>query len=118
MNGLLVARAQGSYNAVSGLWPLLHMPSFEAVLGPKYDRWLVRTVAGLLLVNGLVQLSADGSADTLRQARRLGTGTAAALAAVDAWYAFRGTISKGYLLDVPVELGWIAAWLASRDSDR
>ncbi len=44
------------FNAVGGLWPLLHMRSFEQVLGPKTDRWLVRTVAGLMLASGLAQV--------------------------------------------------------------
>jgi hypothetical protein len=58
-----LARAHGAFNVVSGLWPLLHLPSFELVSGPKVDRWLVRTVAGLLLGNGTLQLAAPGSAE-------------------------------------------------------
>lgn len=55
MNRLTVARAQDGVNSLGDLWPLLHMRSFEAVLGPKTDRWLVRTVAGLMLTNGETQ---------------------------------------------------------------
>lgn len=55
MNRLTVARAQDGFNSLGDLWPLLHMRSFEAVLGPKTDRWLVRTVAGLMLTNGETQ---------------------------------------------------------------
>src|SRR5439155_14802188 len=50
---------QGAYYAATGLWPLLHMRSFEAVTGPKREDWLVKTVgvlvtaiAGTLLVAG------------------------------------------------------------------
>jgi hypothetical protein len=32
---LSVARAQGNYDVVTGVWPLLSMRSFEAVLGPR-----------------------------------------------------------------------------------
>ena len=39
---------QGAYYAVTGLWPLIHMRSFEAISGPKRDQWLVKTI-GLLL---------------------------------------------------------------------
>src|SRR5829696_5208138 len=50
MDGVVLARAHGAMNLVGGVWPLLHTGSFEAVFGPKTDRWLVKTVAGLLTV--------------------------------------------------------------------
>jgi hypothetical protein len=55
MDGMLLARLHGGANALGGLWPLVHLSSFEAVLGPKTDRWLVKTVCGLLIANGLTQ---------------------------------------------------------------
>ena len=61
---------------VFGAWPLVHMRSFEWVSGPKTDHWLVQTVAGLLIANGSVHLSARGSPEELAVARRLGIGTA------------------------------------------
>lgn len=106
-----LARAQGTYYVVSGVWPLVSMRSFEAVLGPKVDRWLVKTVSGLLLSIGIAQASTDRAA--LPVVRRLSTATAAALLAVDCTYALRGRISKAYLLDAVVEAGWLAAWLRS-----
>jgi hypothetical protein len=110
MDGVVVGRAHGVANLVGGLWPLLHLRSFEIVFGPKTDRWLVKTVAGLLVVNGLTQLAASSSADSIRQARRLGLGTAAVLAAVDLVYVPAGRISKMYLVDAAFEIGWILAW--------
>jgi len=109
-----LARAHGIFNVVSGLWPLLHMRSFEAALGPKVDRWLVRTVAGLLLANGIAQLSASDSPDALAQARRLGVGTAATLATIDLVYVPSGRISPVYLVDAAAELAWIGAWALAR----
>lgn len=114
MNDVVLARAHGLFNVITGGWPILHMRSFEAVSGPKTDRWLVRTVGALLLANGLVQLTAGPSPEATRQARRLGIGTAAALAAVDLVYAPPGRISRVYLLDAVVESGWLLAWTASR----
>ena len=111
MNGVLLARAHGLTNVLGGLWPLLHMASFEAVFGPKTDRWLVKTVSGLLVVNGLAQLATTSSVTSVRHARQLGVGTAAVLAAVDLTYAPAGRISRMYLLDAAIEVGWIAAWL-------
>ena len=110
MNGVVLARAHGAANLVSGLWPLLHLRSFEGVFGPKVDRWLVRTVSGLLVVNGLTQLTTSSTRSSIRQARRLGVGTAAVLAAIDLVYVPAGRISKMYLVDAAVELGWILAW--------
>ena len=110
MDGVVLARAHGVMNVVGGLWPLVHIGSFEAVFGPKADRWLVKTVAGLLIVNGLAQLATSPSADGLRQARRLSVGTAAVLAAIDLVYVPSGRISKMYLLDAALEVAWVVAW--------
>jgi hypothetical protein len=109
MDGVALGRAQGVANLLGGLWPLLHIRSFEVVFGPKVDRWLVKTVAGLLIVNGLTQISLSTAGD-IRQARRLGLGTAAVLAAVDVVYVPAGRISTMYLVDAAVEVGWIVAW--------
>ena len=40
--------AEGVYFFLTGVWPVVHLPSFIAVTGPKRDLWLVRTV-GLLI---------------------------------------------------------------------
>lgn len=105
-----IARAQGLFNVAGGLWPLVHMRSFEAVSGPKVDRWLVETVAGLMVVNGMVQLSARSNPQA---SRALGAGTALWLAAVDVRYVSTGRISKVYLLDAAAELAWAAAWAST-----
>lgn len=86
------------------------MRSFEIVLGPKTDRWLVRTVAGLLIGNGLVQVGSPDTADGLAQARRLGLGTALTLATIDLVYVPSGRISRVYLIDAALEVAWIVAW--------
>lgn len=115
MTGLRLSRTQGWFYVVGGLWPLLHMPSFEAVFGPKIDRWLVRTVAGLLVANGLTQLATEDDAFSVRQSRRLGLGTAAALAAIDLYYVPRHRIRRTYLLDAVAEVGFILAWARRGD---
>lgn len=108
-----IAVAHGWFNIVGGLWPLLSMRSFEHVTGPKVDRWLVRSVAGLMVGNGLTQLASARSPEGLASARLLGQTTAATLGAIDVFYASRGRISKVYLVDAAAELGWLLAWLAS-----
>jgi hypothetical protein len=109
----VLANAQGWFYVVSGLWPLLHMRSFELVFGPKKDRWLVQTVAGLLVANGWTQVHAGTTGDGLAQAAQIGTGTALTLGAIDIRYAVPGRISRTYLIDAVVEAGWLAAWAAT-----
>jgi len=104
-------RLHGGFNLAGGLWPLLSMRSFEAVLGPKTDRWLVRTVAGLLIVSGATQLSAPPDAQGLALARRLGMGTAGVLASIDAVYGIPGRISRMYLIDGVAQTVLIVSWL-------
>ena len=104
-----LAQAQGAFNVVSGVWPLVSMRTFEAVYGPKTDRWLVRTVAGLLTTVGAAQLLSRDP-EQLHVARVVGVGTAATLLAIDAVYVPKGRISRMYLQDAVCELGWLAGW--------
>jgi hypothetical protein len=112
VQGATVGRLHGVANIAGGLWPLIHLRSFEAVLGPKVDRWLVYSVAGLLVSIGAAQLASSDDAG-VRQARRLGVGTALTLAAVDLVYAPRGRISRMYLVDAAMEAAWVLAWAAT-----
>ena len=105
-----VAATQGTFNVLTGLWPMVHMNSFEAVTGPKKDEWLVRTVSGLLVTIGLEQLRMALSDEGVATARRIGVGTAATLAGIDVVYASRSRISKVYLLDAVIEVAILAAW--------
>jgi hypothetical protein len=107
-----LGQAQGLFNVVGGLWPLLSIRSFEAVFGPKADRWLAYTVAGLLITNGLDQLMC-ARAGELAAARRIGIGTAATLAAIDGVYVPVGRIRWTYLIDAAFETGWILLWVRS-----
>ncbi|OBB95290.1 hypothetical protein [Mycobacterium sp. 852002-40037_SCH5390672] len=107
---LPLARLHGAFNVAGGLWPVVHMRSFEAVLGPKVDRWLVYTVAGLMACIGATQLSATGETASLRLGRRIGIGSALTLGTIDVLYSPRGRISKMYLVDALAEAGWLIAW--------
>lgn len=111
---LTTARAHGAANVAGGLWPLLHPRSFEAVFGAKHDRWLQSTVAGLLVGNGLTQLSTADTDEGRRYARRLGVTTAATLLAVDLVQVPRRRIAKTYLLDAAMEVAWLLAWTRER----
>lgn len=109
---MVLGRVHGGFNIVGGLWPLLHLRSFEAVFGPKYDRWLEYTVAGLLTGLGWAQWRAATPTDW-PHARRIGIATAATLLAVDVVYVPRGRIRWTYLLDAAEEAALLAAWAAA-----
>jgi hypothetical protein len=95
----------------TGVWPLVHLRSFEAVTGPKREGWLVKTVGTLVAVIGGVLLLAARRGAVSQQARQLAVGAAGALAVVDTVYAAKRRISPVYLLDAVAEVGLIAAWL-------
>jgi hypothetical protein len=114
-----VALAQGLYFTVTGAWPLVHMPSFEAVTGPKVERWLVRTVGMLIGIVGGVLVSAAVRDRVTAEIEALAVGSATGLAAVDAVYAGKGRIAPIYLADAGLEAGIIAAWgIAHRAASR
>ncbi len=111
------ARCHGVFNVLSGVWPLVHLPSFEKVFGPKEDDWLVRTVAGLLVGVGWSQLRGAATPEGREHARRVGTATAATLLAIDLVYVPKGRIRATYLLDAAAEAAWILLW-SRRRADR
>jgi hypothetical protein len=106
-----VAVLHGVFNLLGGLWPLVHLRSFEWVFGPKTDVWLQKTTGGLLVSAGLTQLAAAPYPRGRAQARRIGLGTALTLLAVDLVYVPRRRIRPTYLLDAAMQTGWITAWL-------
>ena len=101
---------QGLYYLVTGIWPLLSMRTFEAVTGPKADKWLVKTVGVLVGIVGAVLMLSARRRHVAPEPALLAAGSAAGLAAIDTVYAARGRISKVYLLDAVVEIALVAAW--------
>jgi hypothetical protein len=112
-----LAFAQGAYYVGTGVWPLVHMPSFLAVTGRKTDLWLVRTVGALVAVAGGVLASAAWRDRLTPEVRALAAGSAAALGTVDVVYTARGTIPPVYLLDAVAETALVTAW-ASLEASR
>jgi hypothetical protein len=102
---------QGVYFAVTGVWPLVHMPSFLAVTGPKHDLWLVQTVGAILAVIGVTFCVAGASSVPGAAAYVLAVGSAAALMAVDTVFTAQRIISPIYLLDAAAECVLLVAWL-------
>jgi hypothetical protein len=109
---------QSAYYGITGLWPILHLRSFEAVTGPKVDDWLVHMVGLLAGTIGVVLGSA-----TLRNRIRspevvlLAATSAGAFAAIDLWYGLTGRISPVYLADAVVQICVIAGLAVTRTSN-
>ncbi|HEY0017805.1 MAG TPA: hypothetical protein VGC13_15940 [Longimicrobium sp.] len=107
-----LAMAQGAFYLATGVWPLLHMGSFEAVTGEKTDDWLVETVGALIAVSGAAMLMAGLRRRVTPEIALLAAGSAGALAAIDVIYTARRVIRPVYLADAAVEVGLIGAWAA------
>ena len=104
-----VAYAQGLYFLVTGVWPLVHIESFQAVTGPKFDLWLVYAVGAIVSVIGLTLILAAANRRVTTEVMVRAVGSALALAAIDLVFMARGVISGIYLADAAVELvlaGW------------
>jgi hypothetical protein len=109
-----VSLLHGGYFFASGLWPIVHLRSFENVTGPKTDRWLVRTVGGLVTVIGATLLVGARRRELSGALRLLGIGSALTLAVVDVVYASRGRISPIYFADAAAETSLIVGWITAR----
>ena len=88
----------------AGLWPVIHLASFEAITGPKVDDWLVKMV-GLLaaVIGGTVYIAAEREMRSL-EILFLAIASAAAFTAIDVWYSLQGRIALIYLADAVLEL--------------
>ena len=99
-----VLRTQGFYYVLTGLWPVIHMPSFEAMTGPKVDDWLVKMVGLLAAVIGGTLSLASQRANHSLEIFWLAVSSALAFTGIDVWYALSGRISPIYLADAAVEI--------------
>ena len=109
-----VLKVQGLYYILTGLWPVIHMPTFEWVTGPKVDDWLVKMVGLLALVIGATLFIASRRNSSAPEILTLAIGAALAFTSVDTWYALSGRISPIYLADAVTELALVAALLLSQ----
>ncbi|MFN8556956.1 MAG: hypothetical protein U0531_06255 [Dehalococcoidia bacterium] len=113
-----LALGQGGYYLITGVWPLIHMGSFEAVTGPKTDRWLVKTVGVVVAVVGAVLALAGVRRRVTLEITLLAAGSAGGLGLIDFVYGGSGRISRIYLLDALVEAVLVAQWARARGVER
>ena len=96
----LTLTIMGWYYVITGVWPLIHMKSFEAVSGTKTDKWLVRTVSLLILSSGIIFVNFNDS----ESSRWLAIMNAVSLIFIDVRYSLREVVRKIYLADAVVEV--------------
>ncbi len=110
-SGARLAKAQGVFNVVGGLWPVVWLRSFEAIYGPrKRDTYLQMASGGQFAATGVALLNTSETEESVKQARAVGLAAATTYLAIDLVYVARGEIHKTYLLDALFEIGWIYAW--------
>jgi energy-converting hydrogenase Eha subunit E len=105
----LLLVGQGWLYLLTGAWPVIHLGSFEAVTGEKYDDFLVRTVGLLLAVIGAALLLALRRRAVTRELLIVTGGTAASLLAIDVIYWALGRLPPIYLVDAVIEAAFVAA---------
>jgi hypothetical protein len=103
--------AQATYYAATGVWPLVSMRTFEAVTGPKTDKWLVKTVGALVLAEAAALAVGTRRESPSTETITLAVACAVAFTAIDVTYVLLGRISSIYLADAAVEVA-LAAGIA------
>jgi hypothetical protein len=104
-------RAQGWYYLVGGVWPFMHFRSFQAVVGPKPDRFQVEVTSGLFMAIGAALLATDRQNPRSVPLRGLAVSTAAGVMLVE--WRNRRQLRPVFLGEGLLEGAFIASALAS-----
>lgn len=95
---------QGIYYVITGMWPLVHLKSFEAISGNKKDHWLVFTVGLLILSSGLVFLyGALNRENVTPEIILLSVANTLSFIFIDVYFSWKKVIRKVYLMDGLIE---------------
>jgi hypothetical protein len=113
-----IAAAQSAVFIASGLWPFVHLKSFEAVTGPKREGWLVKSVGALIASIGAGLALAAARRRVSDEAAVIGALASAALVGIDLRYATTRRISPVYFADALLHASFVAGWLAAARSQR
>lgn len=104
-------RAQGWYYLLGGLWPLLHFRSFQAVAGPKPDRFQTDVTSALFTAIGAALLAHPHGAWTPRSTTVLSAASALGTLYVDVRH--RRDIRGLFYAEAMLEAGFAVAALRS-----
>jgi hypothetical protein len=114
-----VLRAQAIYFAVTGIWPVVDLDSFQKITGPKPEGWLVKTLGALITAVGAALWVGAQRERPSRETKVLALGSAAFLGASDLWYAGpRRRISPVYLADAAAQAAIVCGLLVASDGSR
>jgi hypothetical protein len=105
---------QGVYYVMTGVWPVLHRRSFEAVSGRKHDFWLAETVGLVTAAVGLSLCLASRRKTPSPEAKLLAVTAAAGFAAIDLRYGLTRRIRPVYLVDGLAQLAFIRTGIGLR----
>ena len=98
---------QAAYYLIGGMWPVAHVRSFEAVTGPKPDRFVVES-AGMLFSAAGLALAAAAATGRDRSSRVLSAALPAASATMA--YRHRADIRRTYHADAAAQ-ALLALWV-------
>src|SRR5215212_957320 len=90
---------QGVYTFITAIWGLVDIQSFMMVSGPKMDIWLVKTVSVLLVAIAITWFLTLYFNWDIMPCALLALTTTSGLAAIDFYYALKGTIRWVYMVD-------------------
>lgn len=101
---------QAAYYLLTGPWPLVHLRSFEAITGPKPDRFVVESAGALFTASGSAL-----AVGALRGGRDLASRVLSALVPALSTFVVlrhRRSLRLVYLADAAAECG-LAMWAAA-----
>lgn len=105
-----LAKIQGIYYLIMGIWPLLDLHSFMEVTGPKTDTWLVRTAGVLFAGIGLSFLIAQARQQVSSSTVALALASSLGIALIDVINALTMRIPVIYLVDAFLQTVFFMAW--------
>jgi len=113
-----ISAIQGVYFLTTGIWPLVHVESFQAITGRKtdnwsgseIDHWLLNTISVLIVAIGLTLLTAAVRRNVSAEIAVLAIASSLGLTAIDVFYVSRGIILPVYLVDAIAEVALIVLW--------
>ncbi|HXA03083.1 MAG TPA: hypothetical protein VNW99_13905 [Cytophagaceae bacterium] len=99
------------YFMVIGIWPVVDMNSFMFFTGAKTDIWMAKALGLLMIIIGLLLISAIIRNKLIMELILLIIFSALALAGVEFYYGWNDMISEIYLLDAAAEFFFILCWI-------
>ena len=105
---------QGVFYVITGLWPIVHLKSFEKVTGNKREAWLSKSMGALVTAVGAALIVGSLEKVPSRTLKVLGMGSAIALGLADLVFAKKSRAPRVYLGDAVAEGAALATWIIAK----